>query len=414
MKEAKMRSVLLLAYSYPPNSNSASQRSVALAKYLPEYGWRPWVIAGDWSADNCRSYDAASATEVLERAVIGRCPVISEPGRYLMRRRLERALRLAANGYRYPSEWTRHALERARNALGKCKIDAIWATFGPAGSHYAADRLHRQFGVPWIADYRDTWDALRWIWHWMIHREVAVSRSAEVLITVSPALKQKLAARHPQPVHMIPNGFDPEEFPSEMEARPASFDIVYTGNIATRLRDPEPLFQALDLLANRGEIDLSKVTVRFIGTNASAMRGLERYVSGGRIERLPWLPRSEAIRYQQQALILLHLSTPHVTGLMTGKIFEYHASRRPILSIPGDGDCVDELLHRTRGGLSLANPESIAAQLLAWYREWEATGTVRWNGLWKEVIRYSRREQVGRVASILDGILDGNPPPNSG
>ncbi|MGD2253162.1 MAG: glycosyltransferase [Anaerolineales bacterium] len=407
-----MHSVLLLAYSYPPNSNSAAQRSVAMAKYLPDYGWRPLVIAGDWSADNCRTYDAASATEVLERAVIGRCPVITEPGNNLIRRRVDRVLRLAANGYRYPSEWTKHALRRAQTALGERKIDAIWATFGPAGSHYAGDQLHREFGVPWVADFRDTWDALRWIWHWMIPREVAVSRSAEALITVSPALKQKLAARHHQPVYMIPNGFDPEEFPTGVEARPATFDIVYTGNIARRIRDPEPLFQALDLLANRGEIDLSKVTVRFIGTGAAALRGLGKYASGARIERLPWLPRSDAIRCQQRALVLLHLSTPQVTGLMTGKIFEYHASKRPILSIPGDGDCVDELLQRTRAGVSLADPVSIAAQLLEWYREWQETGTVCWNGLWKEILQYSRKGQVGGVASILDDILDGNLPPN--
>ena len=39
------RSVLYLAYFFPPRGGAAVQRSLKFAKYLPQFGWRPLVVA---------------------------------------------------------------------------------------------------------------------------------------------------------------------------------------------------------------------------------------------------------------------------------------------------------------------------------------------------------------------------------
>src|SRR5207253_8074720 len=46
------KSVLYLAYFFPPRGGAGVQRSLKFAKYLPEFGWRPLIVAnGALAAD---------------------------------------------------------------------------------------------------------------------------------------------------------------------------------------------------------------------------------------------------------------------------------------------------------------------------------------------------------------------------
>src|SRR4051794_41842164 len=44
------QSVLYLAYFFPPRGGAAVQRSLKFARYLPEFGWRPLVVANGGGA----------------------------------------------------------------------------------------------------------------------------------------------------------------------------------------------------------------------------------------------------------------------------------------------------------------------------------------------------------------------------
>src|SRR4051794_41976071 len=44
------QSVLYLAYFFPPRGGAAVQRSLKFARYLPEFGWRPLVVANGGAA----------------------------------------------------------------------------------------------------------------------------------------------------------------------------------------------------------------------------------------------------------------------------------------------------------------------------------------------------------------------------
>jgi hypothetical protein len=400
-----MRTVLLLAYSYPPNGNMAGQRPAAFARYLPELGWRPLVICADWNAQNCRTYDAASLTEPLEAAVFARGPAEAQKASPSIGGRVAGYAKLILQGGRFPRHWTSFACRAGRRALAANRVDAIWASFAPAGAHFAARELHADFGIPWVADFRDTWDKQRRIWRWlMLRQEIALSRSAAAITTVSPGLVDFLAARHLQPIFLVPNGYNPEELRERVAPDSRSFRIVYTGSLTPRLQDPAPLFCALDKLANESVLDLSEVSIDFYGTTPRALSGLQHYASFSRARLIPWVPRGQAVRAQQEASILLHLSSAESKGIMTGKVFEYLAARRPILTIPGDRDCVDALLQETRGGVSLQDVEVIAGQIKRWYREWKESGAVNWEGNWERVAQYSRRAQTAQLAKILDHV----------
>ena len=42
-----MKRVLVIAFIYPPLGGSGVQRTLKFCKYLPEFGWQPYVVCGD-------------------------------------------------------------------------------------------------------------------------------------------------------------------------------------------------------------------------------------------------------------------------------------------------------------------------------------------------------------------------------
>ena len=56
-----------------------------------------------------------------------------------------------------PAGWYRHALKKGLEILSKEKFDVIFSSYGPSMSHLIASKLHKQTGVPWVAEFRDLW-----------------------------------------------------------------------------------------------------------------------------------------------------------------------------------------------------------------------------------------------------------------
>jgi len=49
---ALTRSLLYLSYLFPPRGGAGVQRSLKFAKYLPEFGWQPLIIANGGRASD--------------------------------------------------------------------------------------------------------------------------------------------------------------------------------------------------------------------------------------------------------------------------------------------------------------------------------------------------------------------------
>lgn len=400
----------MIAYNYPPHSGIAAQRAGAFTKYLPAVGWRPVVLAGDWSLQNCRAYDLGSLSDTHQTAVIARCPVADESARKLTSfGQLAARIQPLLWGYRNPPRWYSQVIHQGRVAIDRISPTVIWATFPPAGSLHAAALLSRESGIPWVADFRDTWENIS---HRMYRRylraEIELCRSASALITVSPGFASVLRRRHNREVDTITNGFDPEEYQEPYRTDPVGpgrFVFAYTGHVYPRLQDPSPVFRALDTLSSQGAIDLANISLDFWGTSPQTLESVHGYMSSVCLNVHGWVSRATSIAAQRNATIILHLSTPASPGCIPGKTFEYLAAERPVLSVPGDNGDVDALLRETQAGLSLSNPTDIAAQILSWYQEWQSTGTVAWRGNVAEIRKYSRIEHAKSLAAVLERAL---------
>jgi hypothetical protein len=175
------------------------------------------------------------------------------------------------------------------------------------------------------------------------------------------------------------NGFDAREaatdIPPPIEIGRV-LKIVYTGIIYPGRRDPSPLFQAIRSMGARGQ----RVVVEFYGQDlrgvgeSAAEVGVEGQVT---IHHL--VSHDDSLRIQAQAdvLLLLLWDDPRERGTLTGKVFEYVGSGRPILAI-GCLDGTASTLVRDRGlGATAHDPAGIVEALDRWIQQIDTHGTVQ-------------------------------------
>jgi hypothetical protein len=419
-----MKNVLMLTYMFYPCNHIASQRAGKMAKYLPEYGWKPIIVCPKWTKENTKYFDAEMVAEFDRsnvakaidyannlghshfRKLLAQC--ISNPDPRILIVRILRRFALLLE--KHPPEFYYGAIAFLRKYLQTYRVDCVWAT--EPVCYTMADWIHKNFGIPWIADFRDIYDQKGLPEHdrgqsYLKKVESRMISSASAIVTVSEPLKKILQTRHTQPVYEITNGFDPSDYDGEVQQKREIFNIVYTGKIIFPLRDPSPLFEALTTLINANKVQASKICISFYGTESEDIldRLIQNYPVLKNVVRIfPRVSFRESIKIQKQACILLHLAHGGQKGIMTGKIFEYLGARRPILCIPGDNDCVDALLEETKAGVVCRNSEETAVQFLHWYQEWQQTGTVPHDARDEQIMKYSREKQAGQLADLLDSI----------
>lgn len=419
---ACMKNVLMLTYMYYPANHIASHRPGKMVKYLGRYRWNPVVVCPDWTRGNSPYFDPDLLTDRRNNAAVHAIPYeplwggnlfvkavrcMSDPRVFAVRalRRFHRALQ------KNPPEFYYGAVRFLREYLRCHRFDCIWAT--EAVCHAIAARLHAEFRIPWVADFRDVFDQKGLAENargkaYLKRIEPKLLATCSLITTVSEPLREILQSRHSQPVHVVENGFDHEDYAGDDEVcdkRHSMFHIVYTGKIIYPHQDPSPLFEGLKRLLDAGTIEPTEVKVSLFGTEAEGILreltarydGLDRVV-----DVRPRITFQEALRAQKQATVLLLLAIGSERGILTGKVFEYLGARRPILCVPGDHDCVDALLARTHAGVVCRDAEDTAQTLAGWYARWQRTGTVAYEGIEAEIKRHSRRERARVLAGLLD------------
>lgn len=255
--------------------------------------------------------------------------------------------------------------------------DLVVSTSGPYTVHFLAARLkNKGLAKAWVADFRDTWSN-SFIYPGIFpfnflesYLEKKLMKNADFITTVSSPFASVLEKLHGvSKVHVIENGFDPEDlenldkepiFPKDGKLR-----IVHTGTIYLGKRDPSPLFSAIERIASSPSLRplLNKLEVLFPGPYQGNLSSLiEQYKVGDWVKMPGFLSRPEALRMQRDADYLLFLpwNDPNIDGVLTGKIFEYLFSKTPILSIGCEKiEASQKLILDAKAGISLKSASCI-------------------------------------------------------
>ena len=235
-----------------------------------------------------------------------------------------------------------------------------------------------------------------------------ILQKATAVTTVSSWHVSILKACNPN-THLIYNGYDPEIFyPSDRKAD--KFYITYTGRIqSTAMRDPDLLFQAVQQLAEENLIDADTFRIRWY-VDAKSERiirlAVEKYPKTALyLDYHSYIPASEIPRVLQESSILLLLtnkaSTDGPQGVMTTKFFESLAVGKPVLCVRGDEGCLEEVINRTRSGLSAHNAEEVYDFIKNHYSRWKEGLSSIDNADKEEIKKFSRKAQAEQFIEIF-------------
>ncbi len=406
------KTVLLLCYYYLPCNHSASKRSGCLAKYLPTFGWKALVLSNKWTENNC-TYDLGFIKNLPADAVVGRADDAEYSSRYPGK--FFRKINTFLLPHHFPFHYRRNAKKQLSRIVEENKIDIIWATSPPDAPLWLASWCKKKWGIPWVADFRDVWGTCPFMINKImdpihVFHEKRMMRTASAIVTVSDHLVEVLQKRHKRTVHLIPNGFDPEGVVKTQPVSLPNFRIVFTGSVGRKMIEYGVLLaEVINHLHLQGSINKDNISIEFYSDNTDLLKEFlqkPQFISFIKISKR--VSAEECIDLQRNAAVLLMFTYNGFKGMMTGKIFEYLSAKRPILVIPNDHDCVEQVVKETNAGSCCSTSEEIEKQILFWFTEWKKTEIIAYHGNEEAIMKYSRKEQANKFAKIFNEISKAN------
>jgi hypothetical protein len=428
-----LKNVFIITYNFPPMTGIGGLRQFGLAKYLPIYGWTPIILTPILPGDpdkNLRviqtpDYDVIKNWK--RRLGLNPKKTINETFHINIKKGrssiIDYLTYIPGEIISYPDDkkgWYDYAVSSGERILQTEKIDAILSSSTPVTCHLIAKTLADKYHIPWIADFRDLWTQNHYVSHSPIRNyfekklEIKTIKHASAITTVSQPLADTLALLHKnKKIFSIENGFDPELISTEKNLD-KFFKIVYTGVLYKGKRDPAQLFEVIRDLCESGHINRADVKIDFFGYPSFGRYEcwLEEDITKNHLEDVVTLhskvPRVAAITEQRksQMLLLLTWDNSKEDGVYTGKLFEYLAARRPILSLGyTGGGVIKDLLMQTQAGVHVGNIEELKDAVLTAYHEFKESGAVQYRGIDAEVMKYSHKEMARNFAQVLDTVI---------
>ncbi|MCL1867334.1 MAG: glycosyl transferase family 1, partial [Paludibacter sp.] len=144
--------------------------------------------------------------------------------------------------------------------------------------------------------------------------------------------------------------------------------------------------------------------IKLVGkVDFSVMENIRNCNLENNLNKIDYMPHSEAIAAQQSSQILLLPvnNSPNAKGILTGKFYEYLASGRPILATgPTDGDMAS-VMAQTRAGkiVDFDDLETMKKTVLEFYNQFKNNKLQTFS---ENIAQYSRRNLTQKYAELLE------------
>ncbi|MDD3080122.1 MAG: glycosyltransferase [Paludibacter sp.] len=378
-----MKKILIITYYWLPSGGSGVQRWVKFTKYLRKFGVEPVIYVPENpeypSIDHSMDSDIPSDITILKRPIwepyniyrklIGKkgeainAGFISEKSQASWKDRLSIWIR---GNFLIPDPrvfWIRPSVKFLSKYITENDIDTVITTGPPHSMHFIGYGLKKKnASINWIADFRDPWTKIYFykdlnlsyisdkIHHFL---ENKILQKADKLIVVSNGMKKDFEQQTSVPITVISNGYDNEQEPTEKGALDTKFTLSHIG-LLTQKQNPLLLWKVLKELCDEFPEFKKKLIIRLVGKiDYPVIESIENAGLLDNLEKLSYVPHTEALKLQQasQVLLLLLVNTPGTENILTGKLFEYLNASRPIFCVAHVHGDAATIIRETNAGV---------------------------------------------------------------
>ena len=422
------KKVLIITYYWPPSGGSGVQRWLKFAKYLPDSGWDPVIFTPENPdfdlKDESLEKDIPEHLEVIKFPIWEPYQLFSKikgktkthPGRLLEQKErgfLEKAAIWMRANLLVPDPrifWVKPSVKFLTDLVKSGQFQAVVTTGPPHSMHLIGLELKRTTGIPWIADFRDPWSQ----WEFLdklpmtdrIRKkheklEQNVLKEADAVLTISPRFQQDLAKLAQRKIHLLTNGYDANDMPSDFspkEKKVGSLHLVYSGVIDS-IRNPIPVLKAMKEEFLPGE---EHVKMTFVGKVSEQVRDFVK-ADDWLVERVffpGYVSHGEVFGFYAKAdvLVLILTDTKNAQGNIPGKLFEYLATDVPVLALGDPAGDSAKILQEVGAGEVIRHEDFVKIQVTL--RKLMDGLTAKESEV--KIDRFSRQSLTQDLAKILD------------
>jgi len=421
-----MNKVLIVTYYWPPSGGAGVQRWLKFSKYLPEFGWDLIILTVDQAyaaypvTDYSLTDDLPSSVRVFTTPATNYFDIYRKDKSRIPSAGFANSvdnsikgklLRFVRGNFFIPDPrrgWNKYAFKKACELIEKEGIRHVITTSPPHSTQLIGLKIKKRFpAIKWIADLRDPWTDIYYYKQFYptiiskaidLNFEKNVLKKADKIITVGRSLKTLFSAKVPgvdRKTEVITNGYDESDFIEVPKIIPNMFTITYVGTLS----DIYPIEGLIPALKNL-QVSGRDFILRFVGTvSEKTKKLLQSEIPENCLEFLPYVIHSEAIKYMMGSSLLVLIIPLHQSNksIITGKLFEYLATGKPIICLgPVEGDAA-EIIASCRAGKTFAYYDSvnIAEFVTNAVRQPEVSEK-------KAVKNFSRLNLAKRISKVLE------------
>lgn len=432
-----LQKVLVITYYWPPSGGAGVQRALKFVKYFREFGYEPVVVTVDPAKASYPVIDQTLLSEVSQdtrvittdsfeplnilSAIMGKKNVpYGGFANANKESKIQKILRWVRGNFFIPDArvgWVSRAVKAAGKLIEADGIKYVFVSSPPHSSQLIGLQLKQRYPqIRWIADMRDPWTDI-YYYKDLLHTSIAAAKDAryernvlegaDEIIVVSEAIKRTFTAKSAKigagKVHVIPNGYDENDFAGEVKPEAGTFDVSYVGTMADTYK-PDVFFKSFAEIVKKNTHQ--KIRFRFIGNAPWTLKKLtEEYGIESYCEWIGHVNHDEAIHYMRTSdmLLLIIPDSEGAEGILTGKLFEYLGAERTILGIgPVNGDAA-KIIQECNAGKMFERREGDAM------RDWleqQAEAVLRNETIYNgngQVKKFRRRELTRSAAAVING-----------
>ncbi|MBW7868852.1 MAG: glycosyltransferase [Brumimicrobium sp.] len=438
-----MKTVLILAYDFPPYVSVGGLRPHYWYEHFKEMGIYPVVITRNWNPIHGSELDYIQPSDtdkvIIEETELG--TLVKTPYKTTLSNRLNlkekndifsNILKKISTGWNEMGQWflpigTKYEIYKAaRSYLKANKVDLILATGEPFVLFHYAAKLSKEFGVKWVADYRDPWSdntsrsKSSPSFRMNVRNERLALRNVAHITTVSDFMKKKIEQIiGKKPIAIFPNGFNENAFEG-IKTETQNTEVL-TISLAGTIYDWHPYLAFLQTIHTYlVKYPEKRLKIHFYGINKEQEIQALITQNENLKEVVVFHPRMKnllLLREMAKSNVLLLFNYYSYMGT---KIYDYLALNRKILlcfeddmeaqmlkekyynmaSISGLSESLQaDLIHSTNSGIVVKDREQLEKVLDDLFEEFEQRKYIENHTIGAE--NYSRKIQTERLVKLL-------------